>query len=97
MSVGELADRQPVSRPAVSQHLRVLEEASLVSAQSQGNRRVYRIAPAGWKELRQYLDGFWTDVLFAYGERVSRLAEVDGGESHAPRRPSNERHDADNG
>ena len=73
MSVGELAERQPVSRPAVSQHLRVLERASLVSAQPHGNRRLYRIQRRGLEELRAYLDEFWTDVLTAYGDRVTQL------------------------
>lgn len=75
LSVGQLADRQPVSRPAVSQHLRVLEEASLVRAQPRGNRRVYRIERQGLEELRAYLEEFWSDVLTAYGDRVAQVAD----------------------
>jgi DNA-binding transcriptional ArsR family regulator len=71
-SVGELAARQPVSRPAVSQHLKVLQNANLVSVEAQGNRRLYRVRRDGLRELREYLDGFWSDVLTAYGAEVAR-------------------------
>ena len=71
-SVGELAKGQPVSRPAVSQHLKVLEIAKLVSVQPQGNRRLYSIKRDGLKELRQYLDRFWDDALSAYSEEIER-------------------------
>lgn len=74
-TVGEIADRQPVSRPAVSQHLRVLREARLVRVRPQGTRRVYAIDRDGLEELRSYLDGFWSDVLSGYEDRVQRLAE----------------------
>ncbi len=57
-SVGELAKDQPVSRPAVSQHLRVLEAAKLVSVEPQGNRRLYLIKRDGLDDLRQYLESF---------------------------------------
>jgi len=63
MTVGELANLQPVSRPAVSQHLKVLETAGLVSVEAQGNRRLYSIRREGLAELRAYLDSFWSDVL----------------------------------
>ena len=72
MSVGELAKGQPVSRPAVSQHLKVLESAKLVTAEPQGNRRMYRIRREGLDELRRYLDGFWSDVLSAYSAEIAR-------------------------
>ncbi|HWN22368.1 MAG TPA: metalloregulator ArsR/SmtB family transcription factor [Gaiellaceae bacterium] len=62
-SVGQLADGLPVSRPAVSQHLRVLKEAGLVSDRKEGTRRVYRVEPAGLAGLRDYFDGFWGDAL----------------------------------
>jgi DNA-binding transcriptional ArsR family regulator len=65
-SVGELAQALPVSRPAVSQHMRVLLEAGLVSYRSQGTRNVYRLEPAGFDTLRIWLDGFWRDVLDAF-------------------------------
>ena len=62
-AVGELADELPVSRPAVSQHLRVLKDAGLVSDERIGTRRIYRIEPAGLGELRDWVDGFWKDAL----------------------------------
>lgn len=78
MSVGELAKRQPVSRPAVSQHLRVLESARLVRAVPQGNRRIYSVEPDGLEELRRYLEGFWSDVLSKYGAEIARRASSQG-------------------
>ena len=62
-SVGELAKGLPVSRPAVSQHLRVLKEAGLVSDSRDGTRRLYRVDPRGLDELRAYFDRFWGDAL----------------------------------
>lgn len=62
-SVGELADGLPVSRPAVSQHLRVLKEAGLVSDRKDGTRRLYRVEPGGLAGLRDYFDGFWGEAL----------------------------------
>jgi len=63
LTVGQLADHFPISRPAVSQHLRVLEEAELVTVRPAGNRRYYRARPAGLVELRDWLDDFWRDRL----------------------------------
>lgn len=60
---GELAAGLPISRPAVSQHLRVLREADLVSEQRDGTRRIYRLNPNGLRELRAYFDGFWQRAL----------------------------------
>ena len=74
-SVGELAEGQPVSRPAVSQHLRVLESARLVRVEPHGNRRLYLIKRDGLDELRQYLEGFWSDALSAYGAKIARRIE----------------------
>ena len=71
-TVGELAEGQPVSRPAVSQHLRVLESALLVSVEPQGNRRLYSIRQEGLDDLRQYLESFWSDVLSAYSSEIAR-------------------------
>ena len=71
-TVGELAAGQPVSRPAVSQHLKVLESAKLVRVEPQGNRRLYSIRRDGLDDLRQYLEVFWSDVLFAYGAEIAR-------------------------
>jgi DNA-binding transcriptional ArsR family regulator len=65
-SVGELAAVLPVSRPAVSQHLRVLREAGLVTDRRNGTRRIYRIEPSGLAELRDYIESFWDDALAAF-------------------------------
>ena len=62
-SVGELADGLPVSRPAVSQHLRVLREAGLVSDRREGTRRLYAVEPRGLAEVRAYFDRLWGDAL----------------------------------
>ena len=62
-AVGEIAARLPVSRPAVSQHLRVLKEAGLVADRPEGTRRLYRVDPEGLAELRAYVDAFWDDAL----------------------------------
>ena len=75
MSVGEIAAGQPVSRPAVSQHLRVLESAELVSVRPSGNRRMYLIRREGLESLRNYLDSFWSDALSAYGAEIARRME----------------------
>ena len=72
LTVTELARTQPVSRPAVSQHLRVLEAARLVSAEARGSHRLYSIRPDGLVELRKYLESFWSDVLSAFGDEISR-------------------------
>jgi DNA-binding transcriptional ArsR family regulator len=65
-AVGELAQDLPVSRPAVSQHLRVLKEAGLVSERRNGTRRLYRIEPDAVAELRAYFDEFWSQALEAF-------------------------------
>lgn len=65
-AVGELARRLRVSQPAVSQHLRVLRRARLVSSRPQAQRRLYRLDPAGLAGLREYADRMWTDALDAY-------------------------------
>ncbi len=74
-TVGELAEGQPVSRPAVSQHLKVLEAARLVSVEPRGNRRLYLVRWDGLEDLRQYVEHFWSDVLSAYGAEIARRAE----------------------
>ena len=71
-SVGEIADGLPVSRPAVSQHLRVLKEAGLVAERREGTRRIYELAPRGLVELRSYFEQFWSDALDAYKEAAER-------------------------
>src|SRR3954454_23921720 len=65
-AVGHLADRLPVSRPAVSQHLKVLTEARLVAPRAEGPRRIYEVDPRGLAGLRDYLDGFWNRSLAAF-------------------------------
>jgi DNA-binding transcriptional ArsR family regulator len=65
-AVGELASLLPVSRPAVSQHLKVLKEAGLVRDEAQGTRRVYHVDPAGLGQVRAWLDQFWDVALAAF-------------------------------
>jgi DNA-binding transcriptional ArsR family regulator len=65
---GELAAGLPISRPAVSQHLRVLREAQLVSEQREGTKRIYRLNPKGLTELRAYFDNFWQQALADFQE-----------------------------
>lgn len=67
-AVGELAERLPVSRPAVSQHLRVLKGAGLVVEHAAGTRRIYRLSPEGLQALRDQLDTFWSRALAAYSD-----------------------------
>jgi DNA-binding transcriptional ArsR family regulator len=71
-AVGELARELPVSRPAVSQHLKVLKEAGLVVDTPVGNRRVYEVDPEGLAALRDYLDGFWNRALAAFKDAAER-------------------------
>ncbi len=72
LSVGEIAAELPVSRPAVSQHLRVLKQAGLVTERRNGTRRLYRLDPDGVGELRDYFDDFWTDALAAFKAEAER-------------------------
>jgi DNA-binding transcriptional ArsR family regulator len=74
-AVGELADELPVSRPAVSQHLKVLKDARLVLDRRAGNRRIYHIDPDGVQALRAYLDRFWKKALAAYKAVVEEQTE----------------------
>lgn len=71
-AVVDLADRLPVSRPAVSQHLKVLKEAGLVRDVQMGTRRVYSLDPRGLDELRDYLERFWRTALHSFKTRVER-------------------------
>jgi len=71
-AVGELARGLPVSRPAVSQHLKVLKEAGLVTDRADGTRRVYQIDPQGLGQLRGWLDRFWDVALNAFAEEAER-------------------------
>ncbi len=74
-AVGELAEYLPVSRPAVSQHLKVLKDAGLVIGRPEGTRRIYQLDPDGISELRAYLDRFWDTALLAFKTRVEQREE----------------------
>ena len=74
-AVGELADELPISRPAVSQHLKVLKEAGLVTDHAAGTRRVYRLNPAGVAALRDQLDTFWNRALSGYQDVAAQPTE----------------------
>jgi DNA-binding transcriptional ArsR family regulator len=71
-AVRELADDLPVSRPAVSQHLKVLKEAGLVIDEPDGTRRIYQLDPEGVDALRAYLDQFWNQALTAFKRAVEQ-------------------------
>jgi DNA-binding transcriptional ArsR family regulator len=77
LAVGELARDLPISRPAVSQHLKVMKEARLVAARREGNRRIYELDPDGIALLRTYLDRFWSKAMTAYKAAVEKQAEED--------------------
>jgi DNA-binding transcriptional ArsR family regulator len=72
MAVGELAARLPVSRPAVSQHLKVLKQAGLVFDRAAGNRRLYALDPAGLAEVRHWVDQVWGAALSAFKVAVEQ-------------------------
>ncbi|HLA14433.1 MAG TPA: metalloregulator ArsR/SmtB family transcription factor [Gemmatimonadaceae bacterium] len=72
MSVGDLAAQLPVTRPAVSQHLKVLKDAGLVSEEAVGTRRIYRLDAAGVAALREQLDDFWDQALAGFRQVVER-------------------------
>jgi DNA-binding transcriptional ArsR family regulator len=74
LAVGELAAQLPVSRPAVSQHLKALKQAGLVADEAVGTRRLYRVEPAGLASLREFLDGFW-DVALSNYKQAAEEAE----------------------
>ena len=74
-SVGELAQQLPVSRPAVSQHLRVLKDGGLVISQAEGTRRAYRLDPDGVAALRAWLDRVWDEALTAFQKAAEAAAD----------------------
>jgi DNA-binding transcriptional ArsR family regulator len=74
-AVGQLATRLPVSRPAVSQHLRVLEDAGLVTARRDGTRHLYAVDDEGLRTLRAYLETFWDVALASFKEAADRAAD----------------------
>jgi DNA-binding transcriptional ArsR family regulator len=71
-SVGDIAERFPVTRPAISQHLRVLQDADLVTVRAQGNRRYYRARPEGLTELRAWVESFWRSSLATLKVEIER-------------------------
>ena len=76
-AVGAIARGLPVSRPAVSQHLKILKEAGLVTDRPEGTRRLYFIDPHGLGALRGWLDQFWDQALTAFQSEVERIAKKD--------------------
>ena len=86
-SVARLTEHVPVSRPAISQHLKVLGQAGLVDHEVRGTRHVYRVDPDGLSVLRDWLDGFWGDVLGAFAEHIRRtepIPSTGGDDAEAP-------------
>lgn len=77
-SVSALAAGLPVTRPAISQHLKVLSEAGLVDAEPVGVRRIYRLRPEGVRAMRLWLDAIWTEALDAFAEAVEEEEDVHG-------------------
>lgn len=74
-AVGELAEALPISRPAVSQHLKVLKDAGLVTDRADGTRRVYRLNPAGVAALRDQLDTYWSRALDGFQDVAEQPTE----------------------
>jgi DNA-binding transcriptional ArsR family regulator len=72
LSVGEIAEGMDVSRPAVSQHLKVLKAARLVVSRSEGTRRLYAVDPRGIEAVRSWLDGFWSEALSAFKQEAEQ-------------------------
>jgi DNA-binding transcriptional ArsR family regulator len=72
LSVGALAARLPVSRPAVSQHLRVLKDAGLVHDRKEGTKRVYSVDPNGLADIRAYFDSFWDEALDRFAAEAGK-------------------------
>lgn len=78
-SVGEIASGMDVSRSAVSQHLKVLKDARLVTDRAEGTRRLYSVDPRGIEVVREWLDGFWDETLAAFKEAAEREATKERG------------------
>ena len=76
LAVSELARHFPVSRPAISQHLRILKDASLVLDRAAGNRRLYQLHPEGFATLREYFEQFWGQALQAFRRKVEEVPET---------------------
>jgi DNA-binding transcriptional ArsR family regulator len=75
-TVGELAQQLPITRSAVSQHLRVLKDGGLVVSRAEGTRRIYRLNPDGVTALRAYLDRVWAEALTAFG-KAAQVTPID--------------------
>ena len=80
LAVGQLASHFPVSRPAISQHLRILKDANLVLDRAQGTRRLYALNPAGFDSLRDYFDQFWSHALEAFKRKAEEHSGSDAAE-----------------
>jgi DNA-binding transcriptional ArsR family regulator len=81
LSVQKIADQSSVSRPAISQHLRILKQAGLVVDHAEGNRRIYQIHPEGFETLREYFEQFWRLALEAFKRKVEEKEEEDAARS----------------
>jgi DNA-binding transcriptional ArsR family regulator len=80
MAVGQLSEELPVTRPAVSQHLKVLKRAGLVTDQADGTRRIYRINSDGVQAIHAYLDQMWSQALAGFQLAAQRIAETESQE-----------------
>jgi DNA-binding transcriptional ArsR family regulator len=77
MAVGQLSSELPVTRPAVSQHLKVLKQAGLVTDQAAGTRRIYRINEAGVQAIHRYLDQMWNQALAGFQLAAQQIAQIE--------------------
>ena len=77
MAVGQLSAELPVTRPAVSQHLKVLKQAGLVANQADGTRRIYRIDSTGVQAIRNYLDQMWGQALAGFQDAAEQIAQAE--------------------
>jgi DNA-binding transcriptional ArsR family regulator len=76
LAVGELAEELPVTRPAVSQHLKVLKDAGLVLSRAEGTRNIYSVDPKGVAAMRDYLDRFWQRALASFKREVEKKENI---------------------
>jgi predicted ArsR family transcriptional regulator len=77
LAVGDIANRLPISRPAVSKHLRILERAGLVQHTAHGTQNIFRLRPSGFSTARQYLEGFWAEALTSFQQVAEGVAEAE--------------------
>lgn len=77
MAVGQLSSELPVTRPAVSQHLKVLKQAGLVTDQADGTRRIYRINQTGVRAIHHYLDQMWSQALAGFQQAAEQIAQIE--------------------